>query len=73
MRVVRDIELTFHSTPQLWAAKREGYCGCHGCQGKIPIGWGKTETAALANLIEISRALAAKQDRSTATRSLVKE
>jgi hypothetical protein len=45
-----DIELLWQSTPALWAAYREGYCGCGTCHP--PVGFGKTKEAATADLLE---------------------
>jgi hypothetical protein len=47
---MNEIEYTWHSTPQLWIAMREGYCGCHEC--KPPFGMGKTKEEAKARLLE---------------------
>lgn len=46
------INYEWHSTPQLWVAVRDGYCGCNDCAGKVPMGFGKTKEDAAANLIE---------------------
>jgi hypothetical protein len=46
------IEFEWVSTPALWAAYREGYCGCEECRGRIPVGYGKTPSAAEADLLE---------------------
>jgi hypothetical protein len=49
----RPISVDFHSTPQLYAAIfTNEYCGCEECRGKQPIGFGRTEDAAVAALIE---------------------
>jgi hypothetical protein len=45
-----EIDLTWHSTPQLWVAVREGQCGCEDCAGKFPFGMGKTKEAAVKAL-----------------------
>lgn len=50
MTVIRDIEIQYQSTPRLWMALREGYCGCGEC--KFPVGYGKTPMEALADLME---------------------
>lgn len=48
-----DIALSWHSTPQLWVAQREGYCGCSECARKRPYGMGKTKEAAIKALLEM--------------------
>jgi hypothetical protein len=45
-----SIDLTWHSTPQLWVAMREGVCGCPEC--KPAYGMGKTQEAAVKALLE---------------------
>lgn len=50
-KVVRDIQITFASTPQLWQAAREGECYCPECHPNV--GLGRTPIEALAHLIEL--------------------
>jgi hypothetical protein len=45
------IEFSWQSTPQLWTATRESYCGCGECR-RGAVGFGKTKEAAAADLIE---------------------
>jgi hypothetical protein len=49
---MNDIDLTWHSTPQLWIAMRKGYCGCTACMNTQPFGMGKTQEAATKALLE---------------------
>jgi hypothetical protein len=48
--MMNDIDLTWHSTPQLWIAMRHGVCCCPEC--KPPFGMGKTKEEAVARLRE---------------------
>ena len=45
-----DIILTWNSTPALWIAHRESYCGCGTC--KHVVGIGKTKQEAIIDLKE---------------------
>lgn len=47
-----EIELSWQSTPALWMASRKGQCFCEDCRYKASVGFGKTQTAAMADLIE---------------------
>ena len=49
---MNDIEYSWESTPQLWMATRDSYCGCQDCAGKVPMGFGKTREEALVDLLE---------------------
>jgi hypothetical protein len=49
------IEYSWHSTPQLWCATRPGYDGAP--DANCPIGFGKTEEEAAADLIEMEDSL----------------
>ena len=53
--VVRNgvkLHVSWHSTPALFVAVTDDYCGCEDCAGKMPQGWGKTEDAAINELLE---------------------
>lgn len=53
--VVRNgvkLHVSFQSTPALFVAVDDNYCGCPECAGTLPMGWGKTEDAAIADLLE---------------------
>jgi hypothetical protein len=45
------IGYSWQSTPHLWCATRESYCGCGECR-RGTTGFGKTKEAAAADLIE---------------------
>jgi hypothetical protein len=45
-----EIDLSWHSTPQLWVATKKDACGCGEC--KQPYGMGKTKEQAVADLLE---------------------
>lgn len=45
-----DMDFSWQSTPQLWAAMRKDYDGA--IDSKCPIGFGKTKEEAAADLIE---------------------
>lgn len=42
----------YDSTPALWMAHRDGQCFCVECRGKANVGQGKTEKAAVIDLLE---------------------
>jgi hypothetical protein len=48
----QKISVEYHSTPALYVAFQDGLCHCPECQGKHPSGWGRTEDAAVADLLQ---------------------
>lgn len=48
---MENIEYSWQSTPQLWMAMRDNYCGCGECS-RGNYGVGKTKEEAKADLIE---------------------
>ena len=50
--MTNTIELDWQSTPELWMASRKGQCFCEECRYRASVGLGKTESEAVADLIE---------------------
>jgi hypothetical protein len=46
------LHVSFQSTPALFVAVDDNYCGCDECAGTLPMGWGKTAEEAVADLLE---------------------
>lgn len=51
-RQMKDIELSWQSTPRLWMAYRKGQCFCEDCRHKVPVGLAGTELGAILDLAE---------------------
>lgn len=49
---MNEIQLSWQSTPALWMALRNGQCFCEDCRYSATVGFGKTQTAAVADLID---------------------